>query len=331
MNLAARLPPTGSSRAKLARDADGQLPNGDIDLTLPTVDMFTQQVGLIGNGSVHPDSGQDPVSAQADFFVLSAADASAQEHAVINQFLIQKEAISTIKLLRLAQQRATGGQPGVLLLTKNNYLFEGEKFYPTNGATRLKDHDPRLWSEITAMFAAITGSMEPDYTLVYYTPWPVTNVTASYAGMGALILAPLSQAGLISGDLSGGVGESVPAGSFGAANSPKQDLNVDGDGNYSLALKDGTPAEPVAAPEASSQADAAGDVARLQDGSYLANPNQVTEGQVNGQILDGLAATYNNLADDQLDRRPQGDGDIRDGNGFLGTVADPVNTLTGEY
>jgi YD repeat-containing protein len=321
----------GLAKLRAARNASGQLPNGDIDLTLPTVDMFTQQVGIVGNGSLHPDSGQDSGSTQHDFIVLSAADGSAQEHAVINQFLIQKEAISTVKLLRLAQQRATGGQPGVLLLTKNNYLFEGEKIYPTNGATKLKDHDPQLWAEITNTLTSINGSMEPDYSLVYYTPWPVTNATASYAGMGALILAPHSQAGLISGILNGGAGEKVPAGSFGAANSPKQDLNVDGDGNYSLGLSEATPGSHQAASETPTTFDVPKQQAELEAGVLDVNPTQVTEGQINGAVQDGQAGTYAGTFDDVRDDGTVGDGDARNTNGQDGTVADPVNTSTGEF
>lgn len=321
----------GIAKLRAARNGSGQLPNGDIDLTLPTVDMFTQQVGLIGNGSLHPDSGQDPESTQDDFFVLSAADGSAQEHAVINQFLIQNEAISTVKLLRLAQQRATGGQPGVLTLTRNNYLFEGEKVYPTNGTTQLKNHDPQLWAEITNTFTSINGSMEPEYSMVYYTPWPVTNATASYAGMGALILAPHSQAGLISGILNGGAGEKVPAGSFGAANSPQQELTIDAEGNYSLKLTEATPGAHEAADQATPTFDVAEQQADLNAGVLDANPTQTLEAQVNGMVLDGQADDYADLFDDFWDDAPQGDPDVRDTNGSHGTVADPVNTLTGEF
>lgn len=321
----------GVAKLRAAHNGSGLLPNGDIDLTLPTVDMFTHQVGLVGNGMVHPDSGQDLESSQNDYFVLSAADGSAQEHAIINQFLIQKEAISTVKLLRLAQQRGTNGQPGIILLTKNNYLFEGEKFYPTNGSTRLRDYDTNLWAEITATFVSINGSVEADYSQVFYTPWPVTNATASYAGMGALILAPHSQAGLISSSLNGAAGEKVPAGSFGAANSPNQELNVNANGDYSLATKDGTPASPVVTPEASSQADTAGDVTKLQNGSYFANPEQVTEGQVNGLVQNGQPDTFANTFDDRNDLGGAPVADDRQGNGPLKTLGDPVNTLTGEF
>lgn len=321
----------GLARLNAARNGSGQLPNGDIDLTLPTVDMFYNQVGLAGNGSLRPDSGQDDTSAQKDFFLLAIADGSAQEHAIINQFLIQKEAVSTVKLLRLAQQRGTNGQPGIVLLTKNNYLTEGEKLYPTTGDTMLKEYDPQLWTAITDTFESDPISFNADYSQVFITPWPVTNATASYSGMAALVMTPDSYGALISGGINGGTGENLPAGSFGAANTPNADLNVDSEGNFSLELDPATAGAHQAAPEATATFDVPEDQTDLNAGVLDVNPNQVTEGQLNSQILDGQSGTYAGTHDDAADRGTQGRADDRLGNGYAGTVADPVNTVTGEF
>ncbi len=318
----------GLARFNASRNGSGQLPSGNIDLILPVVDMFYQQIALVGNGSLHPDSGLNSAAVRDDFAMIGIANDSAQEHAIINQFLFQKDAVSTVKLLRLAQQRGTNGQPGIILLTAHNYLIEGEKIYPTTGSTKLKDYDPQLWSQLVAAFEVTTDG---DYSQAFITPWPVANATASYTGMGALLFTPNSYGALISGSINGGTGENMAAGTLAAPNSPKIELNVDANGNYSVGTKAATPGSPTVAPEFSTQADAAGDVAGLQNGSYFANPDQVIAGLVNGVILDGVAGTHNSLADDFLNRAPQGDGDMRNGNGSKGTVADPVNTLTGEF
>lgn len=319
----------GLARLNAARNGSGQLPSGNIDLTLPMVDMFMQGVAFVGNGTIHPDSGQDDGSGSSDFYLLTIANDSAQEHAVINQFLIQNEAVSTVKLLRLAQQRAGSGQPGIVLLTRNNYLFEGNKFYPTNGSTRLKDYDSDLWAEISTTFAG--NSTDGDYSQIFVTPWPVTNATASYQGMAAMVFTPSSFAALISGSINGGFGENLPAGSFGAGNAPQQDLNFDADGNYYLELDDATPANHQAADQATPTFDVAEQQADLNAGVLDANPTQTLEAQVNGMVLDGQADDYADLFDDFWDDAPQGDPDVRDSNGSSGTVADPVNTLTGEF
>ncbi|MBI5386381.1 MAG: hypothetical protein HZA90_17055, partial [Verrucomicrobia bacterium] len=321
----------GLARLNAARECSGQLCEGNIDLRLPAVDMFYRSVGLVGNGSLHPDSGQDDASTRVDFSLLATADGSAQEHAILNQFLLQKEAVSTVKLLRLAQQRGTNGQPGVILLTKNNYLTEGSKPYPTNGVTLLKDHDPQLWASVAQAFTGGVYAADPDYSQVFITPWPVTNATASYAGMAAMVITPTWWAGLITGSLNGGAGEQVPSGSFGPANSPNQDLNVDAEGNYSLRLTAPTAGNHQAAPEATSQADVATVQTQLDGGVLDANPTQTLQGDLNGQILNGQTSTYNNNYDDTTDRGSQGRADDRLGNGKSGTVADPVNTLTGEF
>jgi hypothetical protein len=166
---------------------------------------------------------------------------------------------------------------------------------------------------------------------VFITPWPVTNVTASYSGMGALILAPNTQAGLISGVLNGGVGETVPTGSFGAANSPKQDLNEDANGNFSLGLSEATAGSHQAAPETAPTFDVSKDQTALDAGVLDVNPTQVIEGQVNGAALNGQPGTYAGTHDDVYDIGAQGDGDIRNGNGYEGRTVDPVNSLTGEF
>ena len=110
----------------------------------------------------------------------------------------EKFAISTVRLLQLAQKRATNGNAGVLELTKNNYVSIGNSSQTGwNPPTLLKNQDPAIWQAVTNAFSG----WDADYTRVLITPGIVTNEVASYSGMGAFIMRgpDLTRAALISG------------------------------------------------------------------------------------------------------------------------------------
>src|SRR5205823_6419359 len=122
----------------------------------------------------------------------------AEEHQIINSTLEEKFAISTVRLLQLAQKRATNGNVGVLELTKNNYVSIGNTSQAGwNPPTLLNNQDATMWQAVTDAFSG----WDADYSRVLITPGMVTNEVGSYRGMGAFIIRPgtLEEA-LISGD-----------------------------------------------------------------------------------------------------------------------------------
>ncbi len=175
----------GLSMLGAKRDTGGTLIT-PIQLHHPFVDMLYSPIAVVGNGSLHLDSGDDRDRLQDDFSRILAAEASAQEHAVIQSFYSQKGGISTVSLLRLARQ---SGQPGMLELNKNNYASYNS----------LYSYDSGIWKSVTNAFAA-AGAWDSNYVQVYITAAPVTSTNASYKGMAALILSYRDLAALISGN-----------------------------------------------------------------------------------------------------------------------------------
>jgi len=169
------------------------------------VDMPLHTTVLVANETSHPDLDEDPFTALQNYRWLSIAHQSAEEHEIINSTFEEKFAISTVRLLQLAQRRATGSTKGVLELTRNNYVSAGNSAQTGWGTTLLKDQDPQMWSSITNVFE----NWDADYARVFITPGKVTNEVGSYIGMGALIMLQDKSSGLISGNFApnnGGAG-----------------------------------------------------------------------------------------------------------------------------
>src|SRR3989442_15300990 len=98
----------------------------------------------------------------------------------------------------------------MLILNKLNYQDEGDKYYPTSGSTKLKDYS--IWKDVTNAFSSWVGS---NFVQAFITPGPMTNATASYKGMGALIFDGTftTMEALIDGNsLNGGFASYVPEG-----------------------------------------------------------------------------------------------------------------------
>lgn len=225
---------SGLAGIRAAR-VNNALPNGDIDLIQPSVDMFYRQVVIVGNTTLRLDSGDDGNVPNDDYFHLNLADGSAQEHAIINRFFRQSDAVSTVKLLQLAQAKsATNGQPGILALDSFNYLAEGEKNYPSTGTIKLKNQSTNLWTMITNTFANAAATYE-NYAQVFITPGPVTNQTGSFKGMGAFLIQPAGGTAAIA-EKNGGYGANNPSGSLAVGNAPNVSLGVDAENNYSVQL-----------------------------------------------------------------------------------------------
>lgn len=137
----------------------------------------------------------------------------ALEHRIIDAtFPNQKDAVSTVRLLQLATQRATNGTLGVIELNNKNYQALGESASAGHGSTKLKDYDSGLWSDITAAFS----EWDADYVRILVTPAAITNTSGSYKGMAALIIRPQTGdfGALISGNqavINGGFGQWMKA------------------------------------------------------------------------------------------------------------------------
>jgi len=85
-------------------DATGTLiNNGQINLIYPKLDMSFQRAAWVNNGTLHPDSGEAQWLPWNDVATLFIGEISAQEHRTIDKFFQSSAAISTVKLLDLAQ------------------------------------------------------------------------------------------------------------------------------------------------------------------------------------------------------------------------------------
>jgi RHS repeat-associated protein len=172
------------------------------------VDMFNNLEVYIGNGSLRPDSGVPEFSAVQNYLTLNITAGSAQEHDILQTMFPDQGAISTVRLLQLAQARATNGNSPILELVNNNVVSAGNLTYGGYPGP-LKSQDPSVWASVTNIFTQTGG----DFTRVLITPAMITNATKTYIGMGALIFSYTLDSALISGNvatLNGGWGSEQP-------------------------------------------------------------------------------------------------------------------------
>ena len=179
----------------------------NINLRYPRVDMFFQSAAWVNNGTSHLDSGDVGTLADNGAAELMIAEVSADEHRILNEFFQQSAAISTVKLLDIAQgwtpTTGTASHPGSgpIMLTATNYVAQGNVNYTVNktNGTGTVTHSlsalaggtsaGSLWSQVTA---ALTGSTYGSLTTVFITPGPITasgqNTGVPYTGMGAFVI-----------------------------------------------------------------------------------------------------------------------------------------------
>lgn len=203
----------GDGLAKLdaLRLPDGMpaVSDGQVHLIAPSVDMYFNVLAFAGAGLTRMDTGGDPFNAWDDFAIMAIGDVSAQEHEIIGDFFQDAHAISTTRLLQLAQQAhmTNASLPGVIELNRTNLIDRGNAVYQ---GTNLMHWDPSMWAKITNAFAAAVSS---NYVSAFITPGPVTAPTGStnappFRGMGAMVLNPKggNWAALISKNMNGGAG-----------------------------------------------------------------------------------------------------------------------------
>ncbi|HXI72020.1 MAG TPA: transglutaminase domain-containing protein, partial [Verrucomicrobiae bacterium] len=166
----------GLSRISPARNGTGGLLNGKIDPVLPCVDMFFYLVAGTGNSTVQPDSGQTEEMAQQNYNLIALLDKSAQEHQVINRFYKQTNAVSTVRLLQMAQSQGLGIVP----LNIFNYVSQGTTLYQGH---QLRTYDTNMWQDVTNFLKVLSPNGSGN-NIAYMTPGPINN--SSYSGMAAL-------------------------------------------------------------------------------------------------------------------------------------------------
>ena len=316
----------GLSTLSPRRNADGTLYSGPLDPIWPNVDMFFAEPVIAGNGMARPDSGWTVEAAKRNYFNLSAADLSAQEHATLDIFFGQSNSVSTVKLLQSAQTKTATGGSNVVEVSIYNLSAAGATVY--NGKA-LQDHDPDLWSQVVDSFLYDGG---PEYTVGWLTPGTQTTTSGSFSGMAALILAPNRQVALIGNNQYGGYANALPYNSVSAGNSPWIEIRGDAEGNYYSSYSAPMANQRVPGGEVTTVFDLLSDYYAYNNSSYVPNPSQSLNGILNDLILSGAYGAYQNSLQSSVDTGVLGTKtDYRPGNGVLTQVEDPVNALTGEF
>ena len=222
-----KLSPLRDDHNQIVLTTDFLTEKEDLNLVYPNVDMSFQTLVHVNNSSTHLEASNASGSYIDVLGNLLIGEISADEHRVIDKLYGQKNAISTVKLLDIAQGwtsevgLATHPGEGAIVLTANNYQDEGKKSYI---AKRTSDHVPLkktlsewgdliggYWSNQVKSTLQVSSSAEKNFIIM--TPGPVTasgqEGGVPYTGMGAMVFTPLSAGALITGrtTINGGYGE----------------------------------------------------------------------------------------------------------------------------
>jgi RHS repeat-associated protein len=311
----------GLSKIGPARDGSGNLTNNTVYPVLPNVDMFFWEVASVGNGTARPDSGQNDELADQNYNLIAITDGSAEEHQAINTYYQQTNAVSTVRLLQLAQ----GSGAGIVSLNINNYAAQGTTSYQGKS---LQSWDSNLWSQVATAFQGSDGS----YVTAYITPGPMTN--SAYKGMGALILGWSKWQALISPQsLNGAFGQPFPLLS---TMTPNNTINfgLNNNDDYTMTLNplpSGTALAPTTAP----------------DFEFLNNLNSIQNNSLTVSYYDStwnssVNTVYNLPGTGTANQNLASAVQTTSQQGYLGevggmvsqaltAVADPVHPITGEF
>ncbi len=289
------------------------------------VDMYNTVELTLANGSLQPNSGVPNFTAVQNYYTLNITAGSSQEHDMIQSMFPDQNAVSTVRLLQMAQQRATNGNSPILELYINNYAAAGNQAYPGYGATLLKNQDTNMWASVTNIFTQPGGA----YARVLITPSKMTNAPKSYIGMGALILGETLDAALISANsatLNGGWGSEEPSFDTTPPEVPtlSWDLGVDYSGSPTFTYNDPTPGDtytPVLSPE-----DTAGlgnnTIGLTQQEQAQAAQTAFVDGQSGGTSQSAITTGGNSGSIGQTDAGLRS---------IQQTIAEPVNVTSGEF
>ena len=284
------------------------------------VDMTTMNELWIGNGSLHLNDGLPDFTAWQNHQTLSLAAMSSQEHDSLQTMFPDQNAVSTVRLLQMAQQQATNGSAPILELYNNTYVAAGNQTNAGYGSTLLKNKDANIWAAVTNAFTQAGGT----YTRVLITPSKMTNAPKTYIGMGAMILGTYQGQAAISANgatLNGGWGSELSG--FGVTDATLSwELGVDYTGNPTFTYNNptlGTTFSPTLSPT---------DLAGFSQNIFGLTPEQLAQVQQystwNGQgfSLFGLTTAGDTGAFGPTDAGQRS---------WLQTIAEPVNITSGEF
>jgi len=312
----------GLSKLSANRDASGNLIR-PLALVHPHVDMVYQETDFFGNWSLRPDEGGDEWDAENSFNRMMMTEISAQEHKVIEDFYNQNGGVSTVKLLRQAQQP---GQPGMVELNWNNY----------SSYSSLSNYDRGMWQSVRSAFD--TNNTFCYFANVFITLAPIINTNAGYQGMGAMIYSGADgPSALISGNgmpQNGGWGSALPTDFFAIQNFMDTYLTFNTSGNSSWNVTQFNPANPPATPPSLSESVSWWDTVSIYNNfpSYSvggANFAQQQQYDVAGFSLKLLGSdAFANAANYGGGYRPSVS---MSSSQKASSLADPVNAVTGEF
>ncbi len=288
------------------------------------VDMYNNGELSIGNGSLQPSSGLPDFTALQNYYILAITAGSAQEHDVIQSMFPDQNAVSTVRLLQMAQQRATNGNSPILELYANNYAAAGNKTNAGYGSKLLKNQDTNMWTSVSNIFNQPGGA----YARVLITPAKMTNAPKTYIGMGALILGEQEEAALISANsatLNGGWGSEEPSFDTTPPTEPTLSWNLDVDSFGSPTFIYNNPtAGDTYTPVLSAQ-----DTAGLGNNTISLTPEQTQQAQQFTLLTGQSGGTTQSamVSDGNTGSIGLTDAGLRSGQ----TIAEPVNITSGEF
>ncbi len=311
----------GLSIISPARDTSGNLTNNAVYPVLPTVDMFYFNMAFTGNGTTRPDSGQAPQMSWQNYNLLAITDRSAEEHQVINTFYQQTNAVSTVRLLQLAQSSGAG----IVALNINNINAKGTTVYQ---GTQLGLWDAGLWSQVITAFS---DAPTYGYVTAYITPGPMTN--SAYKGMAALVLGWGNYEALISPQsLNGAFGQPFQLLSVTSGNTIN--FNLNNNDSYSMSMSqpaNGTTFAPTTSPDFNYQST----YNAIQNNTYsissydstwMSSVNTLYNLPASGTQNQNYAAAFQATAQNGNVGKPD-DG----GSTLWSRIMDPVHSVTGEF
>lgn len=285
----------------------------------PAVDMFFVRTMSVANDSMKPNQAQEYVESKVPYDWLGITSGSAEEHNVIDGFFHTTDSVSTVRLLQLAQSRASTTKEGIVELNSTNYVSRGAKASVGYGSTLLQSYDPSMWAQFATYLPPSSYGPQP-YGLI--TPASITNATGSYSGMGGLIITDGAQAALISGNVNGGFGNTTPL--FAPITSGGYNVSLIGGGITPLSFTPWPPPANTYLP-ATITLSAAADIGS----SFLLTPFQNLGFNWTDDLFDvqGISSfnTFN------LSLSAGNPGELSWWSQLASAISDPVNPLTGAF
>lgn len=210
----------GISALGAKRNDSGNLVGMTVSLEQPYLDMYTKKITTIGNNTSRSDSGLDAWN--RDYRNASNIEAlafSAFEHLTLDEFYSSEEAVSSVRLLKTANESPNEYPGGFYVLNRTNYA---------NFSQALSQHDPAFWAPIQEDFQG----EDAEHLTVFITSEPVVGSEESYRGMGSLEFGFDICKMRISKNLNGGVGSQTSL--FSSIHAPYLSLQRTPDSNYFL-------------------------------------------------------------------------------------------------